>query len=353
MNIIKVTLEVITPMFSYGNNQNQPEFRLTELKSLMRTTFREVYKFKDLDDMKTKEGELFGSLENKSPIVFRVVNKVKNSDVIYQYLCLHREDRPKVRCINYYTKVEVELLVKDRENINTYIDILILTSILGGIGKRSRKGLGSFKINEIIYDDKKDFSNLLNCSLEETLMRIKEHNSFKYQIRDFSYNKGEFIFSEGESDMKYPYLKKIHIYKLGDEEFTEFLKKVSKITHQRLNNKEFWKNRLSVTSYSKDILGNFIPKYKMKNEAKSIPRFASPIYVTCWEKSKNERCIIVKELNYEYILEILYKKYKINMEKMNASSIIDYFDYMKNNENYVNEYVNKLKEILVIEEGRH
>ena len=54
-----LTGHLLTPMFSYGENQKFPEFRATELKGMMRYLYRIACPAK-LSVLKQDEAELFG-----------------------------------------------------------------------------------------------------------------------------------------------------------------------------------------------------------------------------------------------------------------------------------------------------
>ena len=67
----------------------------------------------------------------------------------------------------FQVELEINIIFQGRnENIlKIYLDILKLASITGGLGKRSRKGMGAFKIKEInsdMLDINKRFGDLLN-----------------------------------------------------------------------------------------------------------------------------------------------------------------------------------------------
>ena len=77
MRKVKIKLKTISPLTSFGAYKNQREFRVTEIKALLRSTFRELYYFKDIEDMKRKENFLFGSTENKSPVSIILIPQKK------------------------------------------------------------------------------------------------------------------------------------------------------------------------------------------------------------------------------------------------------------------------------------
>lgn len=184
MKKVEVELEVITPMFSYGADTRCAEFRVTELKALMRTTFREVYKFDNIEDMKKKEGELFGNLDHKSPIRFKCKRYIGEKK---EALLLHRIDEKRksyMSSIECGTKIDIEMFIENEDYSDIYIYLLVLSSILGGLGKRSKKGFGCFKIEQIKCTNADEYNALINSGIIEILKRISEKDK-KYRLRKF------------------------------------------------------------------------------------------------------------------------------------------------------------------------
>lgn len=311
-------------MFSHGVN-NKVEFRITELKALMRTTFREFHKFFNIkqEDIKKEEAKLFGSLKEKSPISFRMkkieenkFNKSKESVVPHKNGC--KED-----CIEIGTKIYFYINIKvkpdeDKEIVTQqYIKILLLSAILGGIGKRARKGFGAFKINSI-------------RELNGTEVKITGIEEIEKIINN------KYVYNDDKKSDSFPYVERIEVIHLQKNiNYKNVLKSISQATHDRL---ETTKYEDSV----KNILGNY-----RKNEM-GVKRFASPIYTTFYEY-KGNRFIIIKHLNYEYLAKKLVEKTIKNEEKKTKKKLNKNDTKCRKNrfimdsENYIKEYVEKIK----------
>lgn len=52
----QVSIRLLTPMFSSGSDVSKAEFRITELKALMRSTFREFFEYETVEELKEAEG---------------------------------------------------------------------------------------------------------------------------------------------------------------------------------------------------------------------------------------------------------------------------------------------------------
>lgn len=323
MKTIKAKLKILTPMFSYGVNQNSVEFRMTELKALMRTTFRELYKFENLEDMKTKEAELFGSLKKKSPIIFKSA-KVDENDIGKDFLCPHKDNKETdlKHCFKKDASIKIELLVKDINNVDTYVYILIFSSILGGLGKRCRKGFGSFTVEDIkvVDDDEKTskYSKLLKKSVSEIFKKIYKDIQVedkkcmtRLKIKDdINYT------SQLEKGDNYPFIEELSMLNLKCD-FKKALKIISQETHNRTSRDYLSKDK----RYDQYILG----------DGKS--RFASMVYITFWEDKESKKYIIIKKLNYKY-------KYITKDRKDKKDN--------KDNKDYIKKFIDEITKKVVV-----
>ncbi|MCS7459010.1 hypothetical protein N0M98_02545 [Paenibacillus doosanensis] len=137
-----IDCEIITPMFSSGSMSTEAEFRVSELKALMRYTYRIASNIVQTKHLYQTENQLFGDAEHHaSPIRIQVVEK--NLPKRREPLLLHKPARP-VECLLDGGAFEIVLrkFLDKGENLDFYQNLLILSLILGGLGKRSRRGRG-------------------------------------------------------------------------------------------------------------------------------------------------------------------------------------------------------------------
>lgn len=349
MREAEIELEILTsmfshgkdiPMFSNGKDISKAEFRITELKSLLRTTLRELYEFKNLEQMKEVESGLFGNQEHRSPVSFRMKPIIDQTQST-AHMLPHKEGRTEPKSFNCLKAGKIVCFTLRAKQIDIYIDLLMQAAIVGSLGSRSRKGFGSFRIRKIKMKPPEDKSELLTGeykNYEEILNKAPEGFFEKSLIKNCRLRKIESVleelprtentinkkylrlqFEDGKTDKKmdFPYVKKLKIVKLEKSiKYNDLLKKISQLTHKRL---------LVDDKIEKTVLGNFVNNPRKRE----IPRFASPIYITFWENGNN-KFLIIKELNYNYI---------VNKIKKN----VDY--HKKETEQYVNEHVEKLIEL--------
>ncbi|MBT1247060.1 MULTISPECIES: type III-B CRISPR module RAMP protein Cmr1 [unclassified Thermosipho (in: thermotogales)] len=252
---------VVTPMLCYGADKKYGlEIRAQSLKGVMRFWWRALNGHLSIDTLRKKEANIFGGVgkdDGKSKFSIKIVGV--NGKTEYEYVLPHKKTFKRKAFIPYETSFNVEMKFwkKDEELVTTIKDLFILISILGGVGRRTRRGFGSFKIIEINgenfdyekYVDLEKMANLMN--------KISKSEHFSVEKNDKS-SKIKTKFCKKEN--KYPYVKFIEFGKEYDN-YDELLKKISTASHN--HNSDF-------TGY-----------------AKNGKRLASPVYVSVVEKDNN------------------------------------------------------------------
>lgn len=299
MNIIKEKLEIITPMYSYS--ASECEFRITELKSLIRFVFRGIYQLDSIADMHIVEGMLFGDTNQKSPILLKVNHKtIRNKRF---YMLPHKTDKSAYQyAIIPEQKISIELISK--YDLDIYKNLLFLASIIGGLGKRSRRGFGAFCLE---YGNNKDtLLDLLQYILDSInsvdINGFQRHNgklvscnkNIKLRNYEFKQNGSWNILHFNKNKIGgYSYIKNISFKEISSESIrTKSGKEDYKLSNiiKMIGNES--KHRMGKDYYeglfNKAILGD----YKR--------RFASPVYVS-FSKLNNKYYLIITELNYDYI----------------------------------------------------
>lgn len=248
------SVKVISPMFSYGKYSLEP--RPTELKGLLRNTYRIANPKLDAKTLYQREVELFGGqLEiNKeiavkaSPLRIEISEQTKNSNVSKQKLRLHREEKwfenrreQKNYPFNIYDIGKIFTLklsihfgchdfssipfLKDKESIQWYEDLFHLSLLIGGIGKRSRRGRGCMTTDDlpkILNDDMpKNVAELLNNICGSTVYRAHAEKVI-------------LVSSEGNDNSR-PYIKEIRfgqpLQEITKDSVNAYLKKVDQASH--------------------------------------------------------------------------------------------------------------------------
>ncbi len=197
-----VDIKIITDMYSHGaqivldaskkNYSKKVEFRLPELKAEMRYWWRVWSSPKNIGDLRKEEDTLFGSTENSSPILLKMTESIENcnreldENFNIPITQQRKEISERERKISINTKNLSCLLFvkKNSENdINYYIQLMHLASILGGLGKGKKKGNGSFYIgfknNVIEVASKEELSEKIKEIVNEIFGRNVSINQEK------------------------------------------------------------------------------------------------------------------------------------------------------------------------------
>lgn len=250
------SVKVISPMFSYGNGKYSLEPRPTELKGLLRNTYRIANPKLDAKTLYQREVELFGGqLEiNKevvvkaSPLCIDMSEQTKNASISKQELRLHREkewyENGKLQK-NYPVKMydigkifTLKLSIrygchdfssipylKDKEPIQWYEDLFRLSLLIGGIGKRSRRGRGCMTTDDLLKISYEELSK----ETAELLNNVCCHTAYSVQ-------EGKVVLASSKgNDNNRPYIKEIRfgqpLEDMTKDAVKLYLKKVDQASH--------------------------------------------------------------------------------------------------------------------------
>lgn len=283
----KITIEVITRMYSCGADKKEAEFRLTELKSAMRYWWRACNYFTTVSDMKEEEKEHFGSIENISPFILRYnENPTLGTEKKREYKYINEF------AIKFHEEVTFLLQMRDdaKYPIEKYKNILELASILGGIGRFSRKGQGVFWIKGAkLFANEKELAK----RVEELLRSVGEEQQEFHCNKKETYVSLKACLQRRMEDCSYPYIEEILIGK-------------------PIRSSDFYYNR-------KNILDN-----RSDNNAKfnfKGGRYACPVYMTYYPCMDKEKIDENREQNSSLSITRLFpilvflKNTSINFEK--------------------------------------
>lgn len=244
MESIVFNCELITPLFMSGADGITPELRAPSIKGAMRYWWRAMHGDKDLKTLQELEGQIFGDTKQRSKVIVIVGEQpvtINDNDMLpHKENPNHRSPKKSYKnstMLNIKLKMNSEIKLSNG-NIFTLIqlkDLFILVATFGGLGKRSRRGMGSFKV----------LKEKMPLSVEEILTKIKTVNAH------FSYT----------SVSNYPTIQKIEIGKN-----IKTPNQIGTATHNE---------KLEDSSSNKSAYESTIGAGR--------PRFASPIYISVLE----------------------------------------------------------------------
>jgi len=157
MERITITLETITPLFLYGaNSRAAPELRSPPFRGLMRYWFRAlaggVVGDRALNIIHEKESSVFGSADDRYGQSSVWVRLSTPKFINKKHPLLPHKNRARFSAIPPGTAFTLTITLKPEADINKLemaIWSLLVGLTLGGIGKRSRRGFGSLRIQTV------------------------------------------------------------------------------------------------------------------------------------------------------------------------------------------------------------
>lgn len=210
MKTITFECETITSMFLSGADSKTPELRPPSIKGALRFWWRAMNGHLPLADLKKKETEIFGGGGDKATRS-NVIIKIENHRDIEQKLTKkdnnpvpHKKYQIKSFDVNQKFNISLNIIHENIISAEKLISLFKLTIILGGFGKRVRRGMGSLKINKYKINDENWMINNQNIDLQYINSLLNRVNS-KFTIEN------NLIKSYFDRDEKYPYIKTIQI----------------------------------------------------------------------------------------------------------------------------------------------
>lgn len=267
MEQIKFECRSVTPMFMYGADGSTPELRPASIKGVLRFWWRAIHGNLSLDELRNKEGEIFGSTEGRSKVVIQPIRITKEENYEISPTPHHKAgycsstqkncysfDASKKVCKKANKKLaklytfEIKMQIQNNPHLNKeqLENLFILASTLGGFGQRSRRGFGSIQAK---------CDRPTATKIESLIKTINEKFSYTH--------------SNKKRDEKYPYIQDIEIGK-NYANFEDMLETIGQASHANVC----------------DELGY----------ANKEGRLASPIYVSVLNFAKNDYRPIITTL---------------------------------------------------------
>jgi CRISPR-associated protein Cmr1 len=188
--------ETVTPMFLAGYDGATPELRPPSIKGIMRFWWRAFNGHLSIDKLMEIEGNIFGAADKnigRSKFNIQVSN---NRLAIDEYYVLPHKKTFRSKGFSPGQKFSIGLSCYD--NIGEYSDILKISLLLGGLGKRSRRGFGSIRILKV---DTEQYN--VDFKIQDVLKIINNICADKYKID------GEKIVLAKNISQDYPFVREI------------------------------------------------------------------------------------------------------------------------------------------------
>lgn len=181
--------ETLTPMFLAGADKKTPEIRVPSIKGCMHYWWRAAQHATNQPDLKRAEEQLFGSSDQEiggSRFRLRVSDIGQlNQDHERKAMLPHKTGNGALNRRFFSGSFSVNLCSRSMTLCDHVAAITELTAILGGLGKRTRRGFGAFYIkpDAALPEDTED--NNLTAFITRTgqlLTRIAAAPSYRQSI---------------------------------------------------------------------------------------------------------------------------------------------------------------------------
>lgn len=270
MEHITFTCRVITPMFLAGADGSTPELRAPSIKGAMRFWWRALHGHLPLKELKEREAAIFGGSGDKVSRSKITIRTASVGELITTIECLvPHKSFMKAPAIEKGQMVKVHLSIvsntpEDVIDKAKLVALFELTCLLGGWGKRVRRGMGSLNIESVEGSEEANYP--LKADIKHIYKLVSLFSPF-YQIS----SNGSIHFSYPGRTEKYGFIQQIELGKPTDE---RLLREISDATH---------------TVKSRD---SYAYEASMGHAYKG--RYASPVYVSVVAGSL---CPIITTLN--------------------------------------------------------
>lgn len=180
---LQVTLETVTPLF-LGGADGSPELRPPAFRGVMRYWYRAMaggILGDNWGKIKSREDELWGNTKRTSKIIVRIpsVSSLKTNTFP---LLPHRNDRRRNPTMGISPKERFKVILSLYPQLSQVPDevimTLLLSTMLGGIGKRSRRGFGTLHIIQVLHQTGLEISTAMKLLLEkvpDTIWDFEKH----------------------------------------------------------------------------------------------------------------------------------------------------------------------------------
>ena len=249
MKTIIFTCETITPMFLSGADGQTPELRPPSIKGALRFWWRAMHGHLSLKELKEKENAIFGGTDASGRSKLLIRAKVLQERTGIEVLVPHKNFMKQTAYRANQTTFEVTLSLAQELAYFKEIhmkSLFVITATLGGIGKRSRRGMGSFTITTPKALQPKTLSDII-----PHLKNFSPH---------FTHDGEKIYHTYSGTLQKYASIRQIQIGEFDTNNENALLKKISDKTHE-FHQKDTWGYEASI------------------GKAKG-GRFASPIYIS-------------------------------------------------------------------------
>jgi len=227
--LMRAELETVTPLFLAGANPRGSELRAPSFRGVMRFWLRALLGGvlgDNSQEIFKHESAVFGSTEHASPVIVRVKDKLKVGD--YRPLPHNPKKSFTFKGLTPDQIFTLTLLSRDENALKKAAKALQLLCLLGGLGRRSRRGFGSLQIVN------GDLPKLEASTTKELSSRLKE------QLEKITGNKFASVSSTPSFPILHPCWAQVRVYKKEFGSWEEAIRFVMGKAHEHRNPSLGW-----------------------------------------------------------------------------------------------------------------
>ena len=172
MKTTRLNLEIVTPMFLRGSDNQTPELRPSAFKALFRYWWRAAVGETNVNTLREKEGDLFGNTKGRSPLSIRIPGGVALPSG--EYAPLPHRGNFQSQAYNPNGRFNLTLTAPE---LTEYEKIAKLSFLIGGVGNRSRRGFGSIRYQNWEFQNIDELRNEVYQALDQISPRRFQENN--------------------------------------------------------------------------------------------------------------------------------------------------------------------------------
>ena len=173
-----LNLEIVTPMFLRGTDNRTPELRPPAFKALFRYWWRAAVGETNVNTLREKEGDLFGSTKGRSPLSISIPGSVALRSA--EYPPLPHRDNFRIQAFSPNGCFSLTLTAPE---LREYKKIAKLSFLLGGVGNRSRRGFSSIRYQNWGFQNIDELRNEVHQTLDQISPGIFQQNGGRIDKR--------------------------------------------------------------------------------------------------------------------------------------------------------------------------
>lgn len=221
MTKITFEIEIITPMFLSGADQSKAELRAASIKGLLRFWWRALQAESDMDELRKKEAKIFGSSDEKVGAAKFSLRLVTTVPVTNKFSPVPHSTTKRFQFTGIVPGHKCKILLTSKNDTDEFGNILEIALLLGGLGRRSRRGFGSVHCNQWHFKNKQE----LQDAIFNKIIRINE---------DFSSQSGKITRKAG-LNASYPFIKEISFGQKEEANVNSLLRKIGQASHNHFD----------------------------------------------------------------------------------------------------------------------